>query len=162
MRTASSVGPDVVKLKKAAFAQQPSAPTNAHRPPSRFQTARLTAAGMYRALGVGTRGAWALDSRKFGSLEIGKQQRHGSIDDLSQISSRNGVTQQILRSTELVVRGAGHGQLDLVAVGRERRQRNMSWPRGWRRSNWSRSTLDLRGRVGQQIYPARSLALVAF
>lgn len=126
-RTASSVGPDVVKLKKASFRaaalgadeRAPAAvPFPYCSPDERWNVSRPQ---RFRA-----RGAWALDSRKFGPLEIGKEQRHGSIDDLSQISSRNGVTQQILRSTELVVRGASHGQLDLVAVGRERRQRNMS------------------------------------
>ena len=75
---------------------------------------------------------------------------------LSQISSRDGVTQQILRSTELVVRGSTHCQLDLVAVGRERRQDSLSWRRGRRRCNGSRGPLHLRGRVGQPIHPSRS------
>ena len=70
------------------------------------------------------------NGREFGPLEIGEQQRDGSIDYLSEISRRNGVTQQILRSTELVVRGASHCQLDLVMVGRERRQNSLSWRRG--------------------------------
>ena len=39
---------------------------------------------------------------------------------LGEMATWDGVTQQVLRSAELVVRGAGNGELDPVAVRRER------------------------------------------
>ncbi len=129
--TASGVGPNVVKLEKAPFGaaalgadeRASTAVTLPHRSPDGRRNVAC-------ARDTGSRDAWMLDGRKFGPFEISDKQSDSSIDYLGQISGRNGVTQQILCSSKLVVRCASNCQLDLVAVGRDGRQYHTSGRRG--------------------------------
>ena len=97
------------------------------------QTALLTAAGMCREpCWRPARRTRPVGRRKLGALEIGQQERQRSIEDRRWIAVRNRVPQQILDLAQLVVRVAGHGELHLVAFGRERRD-GRARPRGqWR------------------------------
>ena len=91
---------------------RPSVPTNAHWPPSRFQTSRLTAAGMCRepeAAGARRAGAVAASL----SSQIREQQRQRPIEDRRGIAVRDRVSQQILRAAQLVVGLAGDRELTL-------------------------------------------------
>ena len=132
-RTAGRMRLDVMKFEKAAF---PASTLRAHeRAPASVSLPHGSPNCRWdvsRRSDPGPRGAWALHGREFGSLEIGEQQRDCTFDNLGEITVGDGVTQQILRSPELVVCGAGGSQLDPVAVGRERFQNDISQWRRWR------------------------------
>ena len=74
--TANGVGPNVVKLEKAPFSAAAlgadEGALGAVTPPHRSPDGRRNVA---RSHNFGTRRAWAFNSREFGPLEIGKQQR---------------------------------------------------------------------------------------
>ncbi len=94
----------MVKLQERALTAASFGPDDAQQPPSRRQTARRTAAGMWRenpGLGVVTRGrsVWAKRWRR----ELVDQERCGAIEDFGGIPRGQRVTQQRLGTPELVV-----------------------------------------------------------
>lgn len=74
-----------------------------------------------RARRCRTRSPWAIGRGQFGSGDIIHQQRERPIEDLGGVAVRNGMSQQVLHSAQLLVRLPRDRELDLVPFRREGR-----------------------------------------
>ena len=99
--------------------RRPVALTNVHWPLSRSQTARLTAAGMCRGLGLERRGLGrgrvvAANLRRSSSR---MSRIEGAIEDLGEVPRGHLVPEQRLGVAQLVVRALPDRELQRVALG---------------------------------------------
>ena len=142
--------------RKPRSVQRPFVPTKAHCPPSRAQTSRLTAAGMWREPARGRACCpWSLSGGEFRPFQIRQKQRQCPIEDRGRVAARNRVPQEVLRPAQFLVRVARHRELNLVPIGRERA--DDGWTRRRRREHGvgRRRRVVLRQRPAQRGRPRR-------
>ena len=120
--TAGGVWLDVMELEEgalgaAAVRADESAPALVAPPHGAAHRGRNVSRSGRGGLGC----AWMLDRAGLGAFEIADKQRERAVDDRRQVAGRDRMTQQILGAAQLVVRLSGNGELNLVPLGRERR-----------------------------------------
>ena len=154
----SGVGPNVVQLEQSPSRAAPLSAQERASAAVMFPPPRLTPDGMWREP-HGARIEWRVGARRppLGAApdwQVAVSRLHRlSQPDLQ--SGWSGATDLALDGAR--ARGTSHRQLDLAAVGRERRQDDRSWRSGRRRCN---------GRCGKPHLTValanRSIALAAF
>ena len=121
-RTTNGVGTHVVKLEEPALGTAPV--RSDERAPATVAPPHLPPHGgrnVARARRGRSARTWTLGRRQLGPFEIGREERQRPIEDGSRVASRDRVTEQVLDSTELVVRLTRDHELHLVALRGQRR-----------------------------------------
>jgi hypothetical protein len=108
---------EVMKFPKAAFLASPlaahePAPPGVTLPPGPFHGRGNVA----RQPGCGSRRARVLRARQLRPLQMLDEQGQGAVQDLGRIAVRHDVPQQVLRTSQLVVRLPTYCDLHSVAV----------------------------------------------
>jgi len=137
---------------------RPSLETKAHWPPSRRQTARWTALGMWRERRPASRtslSAPRLPHPELGPLDLLEQQSQAAVDDRAWIAVGDLAPEKRLEAPQLVMGLLADSELDPVALrrgGLDDRTRCRNEDTGWRSDRGSRFRGGGRHRRGKRCW----------